>query len=181
MKCKSVWDAFITAGEAFVSHLRCDGQHLESGLLCKQRFCVDPTSREHNGLRFCVASSCTFRKVSVCVRHWRDERSLKLSLCKCLGDKVRGGGNAGSCECLTPRRETLPTSWQSGEKQDGWRMDGAKEGEVEGQPQPHVKCGTDIWTPPPPPPSLCSTLAPAATCSPHCVSVSDVCDLFLVF
>lgn len=36
-----------------------------------------------------------------------------------------GGGNAGSCEGLTPCRETLPTSWQRGEKQG---MDGRTEG-----------------------------------------------------
>lgn len=51
---------------------------------------------------------------------------------------------------LTPRWETLPTSWQSGEKRgmDGWIEGRESEREVEGQPQPHVKCGTDIWTAP---------------------------------
>lgn len=58
---------------------------------------------------------------------WRQER------------KSRSGGtdaqNRGKGP--TPCRQTLLTSWQSGEKQG---PDGEGERKVEGQPQPHVKC-----------------------------------------
>lgn len=72
---------------------------------------------------------------------WTEATSHKLSLSASEGVNVKemGGGNADFCEGLTPCRETLLTSWQGGENQGR---------EVEGQPQPHVKCVTDIWTAP---------------------------------
>lgn len=82
------------------------------------------------------------RRKNVFMGQWRD---------RCLED----GGRRWRRKCrLVWRSDAMPrnaadilAAWW--ETRDGWTDRGRESGrEVEGQPQPHVKCGTDIWTAP---------------------------------